>query len=212
VPSAALDTGAVDLRPISVLLFADRARRVRPTFALTPVNSALVGRICRHLDGLPLALELAASTVGALDLDTLAASLDSQLDLAGPPLPLPWTAVAGTAALAVAVVSLGVPVRRWVAGRRDRPLDPLYVARAFVLAKAAAYGGALLAGWYAGQALALLPDVVGTRRTKLLMALLAVVAAIAVSVAGLVVQRWCRVPPSDDDEPPAPPGPREPPD
>jgi hypothetical protein len=128
-----------------------------------------------------------------LVLDTLAGSGQE-------PLPLPWTAIAGTAALAAAVVSLGVPVRRWVSGRRDRPLDPLYAARAFVLAKAAAYGGAVLAGWYAGQALALLPDVVGTRRAKLVLALVAVVAAIAVSVAGLVVQRWCRVPPSDDED------------
>lgn len=117
------------------------------------------------------------------------------------PLPLPWTAIAGTAALAAAVVSLGLPVRRWVAGSRDRALDPLFAARAFVLAKAAVYGGAVLAGWYAGQALALLPDVVGSRRTKLVLALVAVVAAAAVSVAGLVVQRWCRVPPDDDDEP-----------
>jgi hypothetical protein len=119
------------------------------------------------------------------------------------PPPLPWTAVAGTFALAIAVVSLGVPVRRWVAGRRDRPLDPLYAARAFVLAKAAAFGGAVLTGWYLGQALALLPDVVGARRAKLLLALAAAVAAVAVSAAGLLVQRWCRVPPSDDDEDPA---------
>ena len=51
-----------------------------------------------------------------------------------------------------------------------------------------------------GQALALLPDVVGSRRTTLLLALLAAVAAVAISVAGLVVQRWCRVPPSDDED------------
>jgi hypothetical protein len=128
--------------------------------------------------------------------------LDTWTGSGGEPLPLPWTAVAGTFALAIAVVSLGVPVRRWVAGRRDRPLDPLYAARAFVLAKAAAFGGAVLTGWYVGQALALLPDVVGARRAKLLLALAAAVGAVAVSAAGLLVQRWCRVPPSDDDEDP----------
>jgi hypothetical protein len=143
-----------------------------------------------------VALIAVLSTAGAwLLMDTWAGSGQE-------PLPLPWTAVAGTAALAVAIVSLGVPVRRWVAGRRDRPLDPLYAARAFVLAKAAAYGGAVLTGWYLGQALALLPDVVGARRSKLLLALAAAVAAVAVSAAGLLVQRWCRVPPSDDDEDP----------
>jgi hypothetical protein len=154
-----------------------------------PVSPARVGQ----------ALLIAVATTAASWL-----LLDTWTGSGREPLPLPWTAIAGTGALAVAVVSIGLPVRRWVAGRRDRPLDPLFAARAFVLAKAAAYGGAILAGWYAGQALALLPDVVGSRRTKLVLALLAVVAAIAVSVAGFVVQRWCRVPPSDDDEEPAP--------
>ena len=50
-----------------------------------------------------------------------------------------------------------------------------------------------------------MPDVVGARRTRLILALVAAVAAVAVSVAGLVVQRWCRVPPGDDD-PDRPPG------
>jgi hypothetical protein len=113
--------------------------------------------------------------------------------------PLPWTAVAGTAALAVAVVAAGLPVRRWVTGRRDRPLDPLVAARTVVLAKAAAYGGALLAGWYAAQALVIVPDLVGVRRTRFLLAVAATVAAAGVAAAGFVVQRWCRVPPEDDD-------------
>jgi predicted ATPase/DNA-binding SARP family transcriptional activator len=86
VPMTAAEEPTGDERePTSVLLFADRARRVRPSFALTPANSALVGRICRRLDGMPLALELAASMVAALDLQTLAATLDSQLDLPGRP-------------------------------------------------------------------------------------------------------------------------------
>ena len=118
---------------------------------------------------------------------------------------LPWTAVAGTAALAIAVVSAGLPVRRWVAGRRDRPLDPLTAARTVVFAKAAAYGGALLVGWYLAQALVIVPDVVGDRRTRLVLALVATAAAAAVAGAGLLVQRWCRVPPGDDD-PDHPPG------
>lgn len=112
--------------------------------------------------------------------------------------PLPWTAVAGTAALALVVLALGTPVRRWVSGRRDHALDPLVAARTVVLAKAAAYGGALLVGWYAAQALVILPDVVGARRTRLVLAALAAVASLGVSVAGFVVQRWCRVPPDDE--------------
>jgi len=159
----------------------------RPTEPPPKAAPARIGQV--------LLIAVASTAVSWLLLDAWAGS-------GGEPLPLPWTAVAGTAALAIAVVSLGVPVRRWVSGRRDRPLDPLYAARAFVLAKAAAYGGAVLTGWYAAQALALLPDIVGNRRTTFVLALLAAGAAVAISVAGLVVQRWCRVPPSDDDETP----------
>lgn len=116
------------------------------------------------------------------------------------PLPLPWTAVAGTVALAIAVIAAGLPVRQWQRGHRDRDLDPLVAARTVVLAKAAAYGGAVLAGWYAAQALSILPDVVGARRIRLLLAVLAFLAACGVAAAGLVVQHWCRIPPSDEDQ------------
>lgn len=78
-------------------------------------------------------------------------------------------------------------------------MDPLVAARTVVLAKAAAYGGAVLAGWYAGQGLALLPDLVGVRRTRFVVAGICVLAAVALAGSGLLVQRWCRVPPSDDD-------------
>lgn len=45
----------------------------------------------------------------------------------------------------------------------------------------------------------MLPDIVGARRTRLVLAGIAVLAAIGLAVAGLVVQRWCRIPPGDDD-------------
>lgn len=118
----------------------------------------------------------------------------------GDPLPLPWTAVIGMVVLALVVVAAGLPVRRWARGRRDRPVDPLAAARTAVLAKAAAYGGAALVGWYAGQALVIVPNPVGARRARLIAAVASAVAAAGLSVAGLVVQRWCRVPPPDDDE------------
>lgn len=117
----------------------------------------------------------------------------------GLPPPLPWTAALGTFALSAAVISAGLPVRRWVSGRRERPVDPLMAARTVVFAKAAAYGGAVLAGWYAGQGLVLVPDLVGARRSRLIVAGLCFLTAIALAVSGLVVQRWCRVPPSDGD-------------
>ncbi|HET9654238.1 MAG TPA: DUF3180 domain-containing protein [Kineosporiaceae bacterium] len=113
--------------------------------------------------------------------------------------PLPWATLLFLVALVGAVISAGLPVRRWVSGRRERALNPLVAARTVVLAKAAAYGGALLTGWYAGQALALLPELVEVRRARLLLAAGCAVAAIGLAAAGLVVQRWCRVPPPDDD-------------
>ncbi len=50
----------------AVRLFAERARDVAPDFALTPENAAAVAEICRRLDGIPLALELAAARIRLL--------------------------------------------------------------------------------------------------------------------------------------------------
>ncbi|TDD48058.1 tetratricopeptide repeat protein [Nonomuraea terrae] len=65
----------------AVRLFADRAAAVRPGFAVDAGNAAQVVRICRALDGLPLAIELAAARLRTLSLADVAARLDDRFRL-----------------------------------------------------------------------------------------------------------------------------------
>jgi predicted ATPase/DNA-binding SARP family transcriptional activator/tetratricopeptide (TPR) repeat protein len=65
----------------SVRLFCDRAALARPGFGLTRENAAAVGEICRQLDGIPLAIELAAARVSALTVAQLAARLGNRFRL-----------------------------------------------------------------------------------------------------------------------------------
>jgi predicted ATPase len=67
----------------AVTLFVDRARAVRPGFTLTAGNSAAVAEICRRLEGLPLAIELAAARTRLLDPDALLGRLARSLDALG---------------------------------------------------------------------------------------------------------------------------------
>jgi predicted ATPase/DNA-binding CsgD family transcriptional regulator len=65
----------------AVALFLQRAEALNQEFKLTRNNAALIARICTRLDGLPLAIELAAEWIGVLPLEMLYARLEHSLDM-----------------------------------------------------------------------------------------------------------------------------------
>jgi predicted ATPase len=62
-------------------LFVERAATVAPTFALTPENAATVVEICRRLDGIPLAIELAAARLNVLSVESINERLNNRFRL-----------------------------------------------------------------------------------------------------------------------------------
>jgi predicted ATPase/DNA-binding SARP family transcriptional activator len=62
-------------------LFVERAQQVRPEFRLSDANALEVGEICRRLDGLPLAIELAAARVRALPVQAMLPRLERRLEM-----------------------------------------------------------------------------------------------------------------------------------
>jgi predicted ATPase/class 3 adenylate cyclase/DNA-binding CsgD family transcriptional regulator len=62
-------------------LFLERAAKVRPNFKLTAQNAPAIAQICHRLDGIPLALELAAARVRGLTVEQVAAGLDDRFRL-----------------------------------------------------------------------------------------------------------------------------------
>jgi predicted ATPase/class 3 adenylate cyclase len=79
--SGGTDFGQASLEALmqseAVRLFVERAHYVQPRFTLTPQNAWAVIQICQRLDGIPLAIELAAARVKAISVEQIAARLDS---------------------------------------------------------------------------------------------------------------------------------------
>jgi non-specific serine/threonine protein kinase len=68
----------------AIQLFVERARAILPAFELTADNAGLVASICRRLDGIPLAIELASARVNVLALEQIASRLDDRFELLPP--------------------------------------------------------------------------------------------------------------------------------
>jgi predicted ATPase/class 3 adenylate cyclase len=77
-PNADADLDAV-ARSDAVGLFADRALAVKPGFEITAANATAIATVCQRLDGIPLALELAAARAAILSPEELASRLDQRL-------------------------------------------------------------------------------------------------------------------------------------
>jgi predicted ATPase len=82
VPDPEREASVTDLEQNpSIQLFVERARSAQPRFGLTERNARAVAQICYRLDGIPLALELAAARIQALTAEQLALRLDQRFRL-----------------------------------------------------------------------------------------------------------------------------------
>jgi predicted ATPase/DNA-binding CsgD family transcriptional regulator len=81
VPDPQARSAAAVVAAEAVALFETRARQVRPDFVLTDDNAAAVAQICRRLDGIPLAVELAATRMRVLSPMQIAAGLSDRFRL-----------------------------------------------------------------------------------------------------------------------------------
>lgn len=81
LPGSAAGNAEAVSQYAAVRLFIDRARAVQPEFTVTNENAPAVAQICARLDGLPLAIELAAARIRLLSPDAMLARLDRRLRL-----------------------------------------------------------------------------------------------------------------------------------
>lgn len=113
---------------------------------------------------------------------------------------LPWVSLAPVGAVAVAVLVLGLRVKRYQEGTDPERFDPLVAARTAAGAQAAAWAGAVLGGWHAAVAveqLALVP--VRSDQGPLWASLAHAAAGAVLVVVGWIVEGFCKLPPDDPD-------------
>lgn len=114
------------------------------------------------------------------------------------PLRVGW--FAGVLLLGMGVIVLAAGARMWRMRRGRVHVEPLVAARILGLAQASALTGAVVAGLYLGQALALVPDHDFAGRGALAVKwAVAGLGAGVLMVCGLIVQSWCRIDDVEDD-------------
>ena len=144
----------------------------------------------------PRALAVAA-LFGALAGWLIVAATNS-FDLVAPQ--VPWTAPLGVFLIAALVGVIAYTTHQRIHVRRQR-IEPQRAVAFLVLGKASALAGALVAGGYLTYALMFITrlDAVAPR-DRVIKSAVAAVAGVALAIAGLLLERACRVPKSDDDE------------
>jgi lysylphosphatidylglycerol synthetase-like protein (DUF2156 family) len=133
----------------------------------------------------------------------VATLMAARYSLATPVLPLTGLVTMGV--IVVATLVLGIRVLRWRNGKKKKMLNPILAAWTLVLAQACAYTGAMLLGWHAGIFLDQL-RLWNVRSGQAItwQTLTMAGGGLVMIVVGLVVERFCRIPPEDGDAEGAP--------
>lgn len=122
---------------------------------------------------------------------------------------LPASALVTMGIIAAITLVMGIRVLRWRNGKKKSLLNPILAARTLVLAQACAYVGTVLLGWHAGIVIEQL-RIWNLRSDQpiLWLALIMGGGGLTMIVVGLVVERFCRIPPEDLEGGTGSPGPR----
>ncbi len=113
---------------------------------------------------------------------------------------VPWTAPFGLILIASLVAVLAYTTRQRIQVRRER-IEPQRAVAFLVLGKASALGGVLVAGAYLGFAVSFVTrvDAAGPR-DRVIRSAVAIVAGLALAGAGLLLERACKVPGTDEED------------